>query len=185
MGPTNIIIVGLGGQGVNKLGCIVGDILVREGYDVKISCLKGMGQRDGEIIVEIKSGGKVYSPCISEKDADYIIALDKYEALRTIRLLKNDGIMVVYNRFTFHDSFEDKIDSNHIDRVFNDFANTHDVRLVDPDNNLKFVNIIMLKKFIEILGIEKEECIESMRKNLSVNYIKDNIKILMEEGDRR
>src|SRR3989338_4600807 len=96
---NSLIITGLGGQGVNKLAEIIGDALLSLNYDVKISSIKGMAQRDGETIVELRFGNKIYSPRISAGEADFLIAFEKFEALRYINHLKMHGTALIYDKF--------------------------------------------------------------------------------------
>ena len=62
METKNIIIVGVGGQGSLLASKILGDLLLREGYDVKVSEVHGMSQRGGSVITYVRFGDRVYSP---------------------------------------------------------------------------------------------------------------------------
>ena len=64
METKNIIIVGVGGQGSLLASKILGDLLLREGYDVKVSEVHGMSQRGGSVITYVRFGDRVYSPVV-------------------------------------------------------------------------------------------------------------------------
>ena len=68
----NIMIVGVGGQGTLLASRILGNTVINEGYDVKVSEVHGMSQRGGSVVTYVKYGEKVYSPIITEGEADVI-----------------------------------------------------------------------------------------------------------------
>jgi len=78
----NIIISGVGGQGVITLLSLIDEAVFVEGYDVKSSELHGLSQRGGSVEVHIRFGKKVYSPLISAGSADLAISLEMLEGLR-------------------------------------------------------------------------------------------------------
>ena len=61
---TNIMIVGVGGQGTLLASRILGNVLLERGYDVKVSEVHGMSQRGGSVVTYVKYGEKIYSPII-------------------------------------------------------------------------------------------------------------------------
>ena len=77
MKTTNIMIVGVGGQGTLLASKLLGKILIELGYDVKVSELHGMSQRGGSVTTYVKYGEKVYSPVIESGEADYIVSFEK------------------------------------------------------------------------------------------------------------
>jgi indolepyruvate ferredoxin oxidoreductase beta subunit len=79
---VNILIVGVGGQGIILASRIISQALVEAGYDVKQSEVHGMAQRGGAVSSHIRAGEKVYSPLIPEEDADYVLSFEKLETLR-------------------------------------------------------------------------------------------------------
>ena len=70
---TNILIVGVGGQGTLLASRVLGRAALMCGNDVKISEVHGMSQRGGSVITYVKYGSKVYSPLIDPGCADYIL----------------------------------------------------------------------------------------------------------------
>lgn len=92
---TNILIVGVGGQGTLLASRIIGAIAALQGKDCKLSEVHGMSQRGGSVVTYAKIADKVTSPIIAEGDADYILAFEKLEALRHAHYLKKDGVIIV------------------------------------------------------------------------------------------
>ncbi|MGE5371266.1 MAG: indolepyruvate oxidoreductase subunit beta [Solirubrobacterales bacterium] len=92
---TDILIVGVGGQGALLAGRILADAAIRLGKDVKVSEIHGMAQRGGSVVAQVRYGDKVYSPIIKKGDADVVMAFEKLEAARYLDFLKADGLMVI------------------------------------------------------------------------------------------
>ncbi|MBU2539648.1 indolepyruvate oxidoreductase subunit beta [Patescibacteria group bacterium] len=78
----NLILRGVGGQGIITLLSIINEAAFIEGYDVKSSELHGLSQRGGSVETHIRFGEKVYSPLVSRGQADLIIGLEVLEGLR-------------------------------------------------------------------------------------------------------
>lgn len=95
MNTTGIMIVGVGGQGSLLASKLLGNLLVGEGYDVKVSEVHGMSQRGGSVVTYVRFGEKVYSPIIEEGEADYIVSFEKLEAARWATCLKKGGKIIV------------------------------------------------------------------------------------------
>ncbi|MDD3766019.1 MAG: indolepyruvate oxidoreductase subunit beta [Eubacteriales bacterium] len=92
---TNIMIVGVGGQGTLLASRILGAAAIANGYDVKVSEVHGMSQRGGSVVTYVKYGDKVYSPIVGEGEADIILAFEQLEAYRYANYLKKGGKMLV------------------------------------------------------------------------------------------
>jgi len=92
---TNVMIVGVGGQGTLMASRVLAQAAVAGGFDVKVSEIHGMAQRGGSVVTEVRFGSKVYSPLIQIGQADYILAFEKLEALRWLPYLKSGGGLIV------------------------------------------------------------------------------------------
>lgn len=95
MKTVSIMIVGVGGQGSLLASKLLGRLLVDEGYDVKVSEVHGMSQRGGSVVTYVRYGDKVYSPIVTEGEADFIISFEKLEAARYAKYLKKNGRIIV------------------------------------------------------------------------------------------
>lgn len=103
MKEFNIVLTGVGGQGVLTLGVMIAEAALKEGYDVRTTELHGLSQRGGSIPVHVRFGKKMYTPLVLEGEANVIISLEPLEALRscyygskqhkTIFLIDNDPIV--------------------------------------------------------------------------------------------
>jgi len=77
----NMMIVGVGGQGLITLLQIISEAAKSESYDIRTSELHGLSQRGGSVEVHIKFGKKVYSPLVEQGKADLILGLEEQEIL--------------------------------------------------------------------------------------------------------
>ena len=95
MNDMNIMIVGVGGQGTLLASRILGNVAIKNGYDVKVSEVHGMSQRGGSVVTYVRMGRNVYSPLIEKGEADILLAFDNLEPLRWISYLKKGGTLVL------------------------------------------------------------------------------------------
>lgn len=94
MNTTNIMIVGVGGQGTLLASRILGSVTLQSGLDVKVSEVHGMSQRGGSVVTYVKYGEKVSSPVIDKGEADYIVSFELLEAARWVPYLKIGGKLI-------------------------------------------------------------------------------------------
>lgn len=94
METRSIMIVGVGGQGSLLASRIIGNVLLSQGYDVKVSEVHGMSQRGGSVVTYVKYGDRVYSPVVEKGEADIIISFEQLEAARYVQYLKKGGHIV-------------------------------------------------------------------------------------------
>jgi indolepyruvate ferredoxin oxidoreductase beta subunit len=91
---TNIVIAGLGGQGVLKASDIVADVAFDAGLDVKKSEVHGMSQRGGSVNSDVRFGEKVFSPMVPPGEADYLVVLAPDQVENNTSLLKKGGKLI-------------------------------------------------------------------------------------------
>lgn len=94
METKSIMIVGVGGQGSLLASRIIGNVLLSQGFDVKVSEVHGMSQRGGSVVTYVKYGSKVYSPVIEKGEADIIVSFELLEAARWLSYLKKGGHLI-------------------------------------------------------------------------------------------
>ncbi len=91
----NIIICGVGGQGVVLVSELLGNAAVRGGVPVKGSEVLGMAQRGGSVFSNLRLGGDVIAPMTPEGKCDVLIAVEPSEALRNIQYLAKNSVVVL------------------------------------------------------------------------------------------
>lgn len=94
METKSIMIVGVGGQGSLLASRIIGNVLLSQGFDVKVSEVHGMSQRGGSVVTYVKYGDEVCSPVVNMGEADIIISFEQLEAARWLAYLKKGGHLV-------------------------------------------------------------------------------------------
>jgi len=91
----DVLIVGVGGQGVLLASEILSSVALEAGYDAKKSEVHGMAQRGGVVSSHVRFGEKVFSPLIPEGEADVILSFESAESLRWVHFVKPDGVIIV------------------------------------------------------------------------------------------
>ena len=93
----NVVIAGLGGQGVITASDVVAEAAFRAGYDVKKSELHGMSQRGGSVSSDIRFGRTVLSPMVPTGEADFLVVIDPDQAEPNRHLLGPGGVLITPN----------------------------------------------------------------------------------------
>ena len=91
---TNIVIAGLGGQGVVTASGIVAEAAFRAGFDVKQSELHGMSQRGGSVRSDVRFGTKVFSPMVPAGETDFLVVLASDQVDINRQLLRPGGVLI-------------------------------------------------------------------------------------------
>ncbi len=91
---TNVVVAGLGGQGVLKASDILADVALRAGFDVKKSEIKGMSQRGGSVSSDVRFGDAVFSPMVSPGEADFLLVLEPTQVEPNLYVLKAAGRLI-------------------------------------------------------------------------------------------
>ncbi len=91
---TNIVLGGLGGQGVLTASDILADVVFRAGYDVKKSELHGMSQRGGSVSSDVRYGLVVHSPMVPLGEADFLLVLEPTQVDVNKPVLRPEGVLI-------------------------------------------------------------------------------------------
>ena len=95
MAVTNVLIAGVGGQGAVLVSELLAQAALSAGNDVKQGEFHGVAQRGGAVFSHVRYGDRVYSPVARQGEVDYLLALEKLEALRYAHFLRPDGTIIV------------------------------------------------------------------------------------------
>ncbi len=91
----NVLIVGVGGQGIILASDVLGRVAARYGYDVKKNEIHGMAQRGGSVSSHVRFGKKVSSPIIKTGEADVLLSFEQMETLRYFNFLSKNGQVIL------------------------------------------------------------------------------------------
>ncbi len=94
----NIVVVGVGGQGILSLSRMIGEAALAHGWDVRVAETHGLSQRGGSVIVHVRIGKEVVAPTISEGEADLMLALELIEAARYSYYLRHGSFAIVNDK---------------------------------------------------------------------------------------
>ena len=88
---TNILLVGVGGQGILLAAEILSEAVLLAGFDVKKSEIHGMSQRGGSVVSHVRYGTEVFSPIVPEGEGDILFGFELMETYRSLPLLRQGG----------------------------------------------------------------------------------------------
>ncbi len=177
---TNIMIVGVGGQGTLLASRILGNAVIHQGYDVKVSEVHGMSQRGGSVVTYVKFGEKVYSPIIGEGEADIILAFELLEAYRALPALKTGGRLIVNDQrinpmpvITGAAQYPDDILGKLSAKVNTTAVDA--LALASEAGSIKAVNVVLIGVLAASTDIPKEEWVETIRATVPPKFLAINL----------
>ncbi|MFC2105743.1 2-oxoacid:acceptor oxidoreductase family protein [Candidatus Bipolaricaulota bacterium] len=97
MNTCDIVLVGVGGQGVVTLGDLIGHAALSADAPISYVPTKGMAQRGGFVKVEIRLGHEQAGPRVPEAGADVVVAMERSEALKGVRFVRPTGRFILYD----------------------------------------------------------------------------------------
>ena len=182
MKTTNMMIVGVGGQGSLLASKLLGKLMMNEGYEVKVSEVHGMSQRGGSVVTYVRYGDKVYSPIIDKGEADFIVSFEKLEAARYASYLKVGGAIVVNTQeidpmpvITGNAVYPSDV----LDNLAADGVKIYALDALAPAmeaGSSKAVNIVLMGKLAKLLPISPEKWIEAIKESVNPKFVEMNIK---------
>ncbi len=160
MSVFNIVIAGVGGQGVLLASKVLAESALACGMDVKQNEVHGMAQRGGSVISFVRIGQKVLSPVVMPGSADILISFEPLEALRYVHYLKPGG-RLVYNRATINPSTVASglatYPADVEERIAQACQNAHGIdalAIAKEAGNAKAVNMVMVGSVMKQLPID-------------------------------
>lgn len=178
--PINILMVGVGGQGTILASRVLASAARAVGYDVKVSEIHGMAQRGGSVVTQVRLGEKVYSPHISEGEADYIVAFEQLEALRWLIYLKPEGTIYINDQQIYPmpvlagmADYPEKIIQLIKERVKNVVV-LEAYRHALESGSEKAVNVVMLGALAPKLQIEEAHWRKAIADNAPARFLEIN-----------
>lgn len=176
-----IMIVGVGGQGTLLASRILGNTVINEGYDVKVSEVHGMSQRGGSVVTYVKYGEKVYSPIIDRGEADIILAFEMLEAYRALPYLSKNGTMIANTQeidpmpvITSAAEYPAEIAEKISKKV--KLVTVDAVKLAEEAGNIKAVNVVLIGVMAQKSEIPYENWIKTIRQTVPEKFLDVNLK---------
>jgi indolepyruvate ferredoxin oxidoreductase beta subunit len=186
-GPTNVLIVGVGGQGVIMVSKVLAALCQRHGLQVKQSEVHGMAKRGGSVFSHVRFGSRVWSPIIPHGDTDILVALEWSEGLRWINALRRDtGTFIADTQqivppIAFRDrrrgarsGYAPESPAEILDMVGNGFA-LDATRMAAGLGNTRFANTVLLGALSTALPFEPEAWLGVLRDFVPTHTIVQNL----------
>ncbi len=176
----NILLVGVGGQGIILVSKILTAGLLKAGYDVKMSEVHGMAQRGGSVTTQVRYGKKVFSPIIGVGQADILVSFEKMEAARWVEYLKPEGTVVV-NNYEIPSIVIASGKADYPQGVIEALEKVFKTVTVDAGKaalevgNIKTQNIVLLGALVKALELTDIDWIEIMKEIIPAKMVDINI----------
>ncbi len=162
----NVILAGVGGQGILTLAAIIDYAAMLSGLQIKQAEVHGMSQRGGAVQSHLRISDKeIYSDLIPKGKADLVISLELMEALRYIPYLADDGIIITATEtvknisdYPEEELIIQQIESSGYKHIFIDARET-----ALKAGSAKVENVVMVGLASRFLGIEKEQFQSSLK----------------------
>ncbi len=157
---TDIILCGVGGQGILSIATIIGEAAIKDGLYIKQAEVHGMSQRGGDVQSNLRiSSEPINSDLIAEGQADVIISMEPMEALRYLPYLNKKTGWIITSSVPFVNipNYPD------MDKIKEEYSKLNNVVFIDieqlaKDNNVpRSANMILLGAAQKSLGIGYEE----------------------------
>ncbi|MBN2519877.1 MAG: indolepyruvate oxidoreductase subunit beta [Bacteroidales bacterium] len=175
----NIILAGVGGQGILTLAAIIDHAAMEKGLNIKQAEVHGMSQRGGAVQSHLRiSDNEIFSDLIPLGKADIILALEPLEVLRYIPFLSDDGIIITALEPVIN--IDNYPDVEQIQKKINDCGNkcvfVNAKELAKEAGNTKAENVVMVGVISKYIGIDKTQ-FESSLKDMFASKGEDVIAI--------
>jgi indolepyruvate ferredoxin oxidoreductase, beta subunit len=179
---TNILLVGVGGQGILLASEILSETFMLAGYDVKKSEIHGMSQRGGSVVSHVRYGKEVFSPIVPEGEGDILFGFEMLETCRSLSLMKKGGSViandlcipppaVLSGREQYPQGLADKIQSQ-----FPDFLLVDGLQLATLAGNPRTANTVLLGAVSKRLDVPEEYWLKALEKMVPPKAFDVNVK---------
>lgn len=165
----NVLFVGVGGQGVIVASQILGEVLLKAGFDVKRSEIHGMAQRGGSVVSQVRCGTKVFSPLIKKGEGDFLVSFEMLETLRYLDFLKPHSFVLVNNQKIFPPSVSMGLEDYPADiptrlkEKFKNFILIEGIALAQQAGNPKTLNVVLLGVLSRYLNLEEKMWVKTIQ----------------------
>lgn len=166
---NDIILAGVGGQGILSIAAVLGIAALEKGWFVKQSEVHGMSQRGGAVLSHIRiSDEEIYSSLIPKGEADMILSVEPMELLRYIPFLKKEGYLVSNTRYV-----KNIPNYPEIEELFNEIEKHKNCILIDADTlakkagNVRAANMVMLGAASDHMVLDPESLQNGIREIFS------------------
>ena len=163
---TDIILCGVGGQGILSIATVIGEAAMQEGLNIKQAEVHGMSQRGGDVQSNLRiSSSPIHSDLISCGQADVIISMEPMEALRYLPYLNKQRGWIITSSVPFV-NIPNYPDAELIREEYSKLNNVVmiDIEKLAKENGVpRSANIVLLGAAIKAIGIERSKIEQAVR----------------------
>ena len=175
---TDIILCGVGGQGILSIATIIGEAAMKENLYIKQAEVHGMSQRGGDVQSNLRiSSEPIHSDLIALGGADVIISMEPMEALRYLPFLSKEGWIITSSApFVNIPNYPD------MEKLMADYDKLQNVIMIDieqlaKDNGVpRSANVILLGALVQAMGLDDIDWEEIIRKTVKEKFVELNLK---------
>lgn len=181
METMNIIIAGVGGQGLVLATKIIAEAAFQAGFDVKTNDVVGLSQRGGTVWGSVKFGDQVHSPNVLPGTGDLLLGMDPLEALRWSHLLKKDGQIILNTRRVYPTPVlleKEAYPEEAVESLPERFAVTSldAAKEAKESGNAKAANTVLLGVLSAHLPIAEEIWMRVLKANVPPKAVEENLR---------
>ncbi|MDD2271537.1 MAG: indolepyruvate oxidoreductase subunit beta [Desulfuromonadaceae bacterium] len=176
----NILLVGVGGQGILLASEILSEAAMLAGFDVKKSEIHGMSQRGGSVVSHVRYGTEVFSPIVPEGEGDVLFGFELMETVRSLPLLKPGGTVVandlqisppsvLMGQETYPAALPERIKERFADCLLVDCQ-----KIATDAGNVRAANTVLLGAVSKRLDIAEEFWLKALEKMVPVKALEVN-----------
>jgi indolepyruvate ferredoxin oxidoreductase beta subunit len=179
---TNILLAGVGGQGILLASEVLSEVLMMAGFDVKKNEIHGMSQRGGSVVSHVRFGEKVHSPIIPEGEGDILFGFELLETYRYLPLLRKDGKVLVNDLRILppsvalgQEAYPEDIPAR-IATLFPETKVVNGMALALEAGNPRTVNTVLLGALSRMMEIDDNLWGEALSKMVPDRFLAENLK---------
>jgi indolepyruvate ferredoxin oxidoreductase beta subunit len=170
----NVVISGVGGQGVLTLAEILAKAVLSESHNVRVGEIHGMAQRGGHVICTVRIGDNAHGPIVDAGFADLLIGFEPVETLREIQLVARDGLVLMSSHVQYpvavsmgqaeYPEYEDIVKT--MKGFTNRLVEFDAMKLATEAGSSRALNMVMFGGIIAtgIVPISEEAALDTVRK---------------------
>lgn len=164
---TDIILCGVGGQGILSIATIIGEAAIKENLYIKQAEVHGMSQRGGDVQSNLRiSSEPINSDLIASGQADVIISMEPMEALRYLPYLNKKTGWIITSSIPFV-NIPNYPDMEDIKKEYSELSNVEfiDIEKLAKENDVpRSANVILLGAAQKALGIDYDKLEAAIRR---------------------
>ena len=186
MKEFNIVLAGVGGQGILLAAEVLGTAAIKEDLNVRVSELHGMAQRGGAVVSNVRIGEKVLAPTVLEGQADVLLGFEPLETLRNLKFVSEKALVIMSDekipptelaaKMMKYPSMEEIVEKIH--RFTKNVIIVEAAKLAKKAGNILTQNIVLIGALAarEKMPVKTESIMKALRELVPPKHLDINVK---------